>query len=429
MQTQDPVSNPTNIFFDITSAAGGAEEVWIRFRWKGTWGYAWMIDDIEIFDLAANDIRVTETSYSDYTNTGVLEYGVYPYSQLTELTFRADVENIGASGQTGVEMVVSVDGTEIGTSPSEDVPYGETDSLFVTGYTPPATSGVYSVDYLVTTAEGDENEGDNSAAREFRVDEWQMGRDDNNFTGVFPFDGADEFISGPIFQIFEDGFVYAIDVAFMDGSDTGTEVIAEMRDYFSDNFDVLVASSEQAVLPALLNDGSSEPLWTTFVLEDPMEVFAGDIVYPTVQHYGGSSVQIGESRNCPEQTAFLYGDFGTAGFSWYFTTDVPMVRLNFNPDATVGVNDVLSAPNFTLLQNFPNPATDVTRINYELNEAGRVNVKVYDITGKQVMSIEEGLLPAGTHRTVLNVNDLPAGVYQYTLTVGENQLTRKMVVQ
>ena len=106
-----------------------------------------------------------------------------------------------------------------------------------------------------------------------------------------------------------------------------------------------------------------------------------------------------------------------------------MVRLNFNPNATVSVDEALTAPNFTLLQNFPNPADDVTRVNYELTTAGRVNVAVYDITGKMVMNVDEGLLPAGTHRTVLNVAALPAGVYQYTLTVGENQLTRKMVIK
>lgn len=429
MQTQDPVTNPTNMFFDITSAAGGQSTVYLRFRWKGTWGYAWMIDDIQLFDLAANDVRVASTTYSDYNNTGILEYGVFPFSQLTELTFRSDVENIGATGQTGVTMDVTVNGSNVGTSAAEDIAYGEADSLFVTGYTPPATAGDYAIEYSVTTAEGDENPGDNMASQSFMVDEWQMGRDDNGFTGVFPLDGADEFILGPVFQIFNDATVYAIDVAIMNTSDAGTELIAEMRDYNSENFDVLVASSEQPIVSSLLNDGSSEPLWTTFVLEDPMDVFAGDIVYPTIQHYGGSAVQIGESRNAPEQTCFLYGDFGTAGFAWYFTTDVPMVRLNFNPDATVGVEDALTAPNFTLLQNFPNPADDVTRVNYELTTAGRVNIAVYDITGKQVMNVEEGLLPAGTHRTVLNVAALPAGVYHYTLTVGENQLSRKMVIQ
>ena len=45
-ETGSETDNPSFIDLDISSAAGGQEQVWIRFRWSGIWGYSWEIDDI-----------------------------------------------------------------------------------------------------------------------------------------------------------------------------------------------------------------------------------------------------------------------------------------------------------------------------------------------------------------------------------------------
>ena len=57
-ETGSESDNPTLVEFDITSAAGGQEQIWVRFRWSGTWGYSWEIDDIQIYETPANDIRI-----------------------------------------------------------------------------------------------------------------------------------------------------------------------------------------------------------------------------------------------------------------------------------------------------------------------------------------------------------------------------------
>ena len=56
--TGDGSDNPSLLEFDITSAAGGQEQIWVRFRWSGTWGYSWEIDDIQIYETPANDLRI-----------------------------------------------------------------------------------------------------------------------------------------------------------------------------------------------------------------------------------------------------------------------------------------------------------------------------------------------------------------------------------
>jgi hypothetical protein len=400
----------------------------MRFRWKGTWGYAWMIDDIEIYDTPENDILAFNATYSDFNNTGLYEYGAYPTSQLPEFQFRTDVTNIGVNGQTGVEMNVEVNGSNVATSNVISLPYGASDSLIAAGYTPPATVGAYDITYTVSADDADENPGDNVQSASFEVTEFSYGRDNSEFSGVFPADGTVEWIAGPLFQIFTDATVYAIDVAFMDGSEVGTEVIAALRDISTENFDPLVTSDELPIISQTLNDGSSAPVWHTFVLSEPVDVFAGDFIMPSVEHYGGANVQIGESRFAPNQTCFVYGPFQT--FDWYYTNEVPMVRLNFDEDAqnSTAINEV-AAIDFTVDQNFPNPADDNTRIAYTLNNAARVSVEVYDIAGKLVIAQEEGQRAAGQHVIDLNVANLSAGTYQYTVIVGEARVSNKMMVK
>lgn len=82
-----------------------------------------------------------------------------------------------------------------------------------------------------------------------------------------------------------------------------------------------------------------------------------------------------------------------------------------------------------LLQNMPNPTNGVTAINYELEKNATVALSVYDITGKKVAGQNEGEQNTGKHSINFNSNELAAGVYTYSLTVGQNTTsTMKMVV-
>jgi hypothetical protein len=82
METQDPVNNPVNMVFNITEAAASQGTVYLRFRWKGTWGYSWMVDDIEIFETFANDLNVNTVYNGDIVND--YEYTAIPTTQATE---------------------------------------------------------------------------------------------------------------------------------------------------------------------------------------------------------------------------------------------------------------------------------------------------------------------------------------------------------
>jgi flagellar hook assembly protein FlgD len=79
-------------------------------------------------------------------------------------------------------------------------------------------------------------------------------------------------------------------------------------------------------------------------------------------------------------------------------------------------------------QNQPNPFSGTTTINYTLSTKENVNLTVYNVAGAKVMEINEGVKAAGTHTIQLNASDLTSGVYYYTVTAGNSQITKKMIV-
>jgi hypothetical protein len=81
---------------------------------------------------------------------------------------------------------------------------------------------------------------------------------------------------------------------------------------------------------------------------------------------------------------------------------------------------------FKLHQNFPNPSRGETTIAFELNEAGKVELSVLDLSGK-VLHKTEGNYGKGLNK--ISIKDLNiAGIYYYTLTSGGFTATKKMIV-
>ena len=88
---------------------------------------------------------------------------------------------------------------------------------------------------------------------------------------------------------------------------------------------------------------------------------------------------------------------------------------------------------YSLAQNYPNPFNPETRIEFELPLNSHVSLVVYDLLGRQVRSLSEGDLTAGSHSIVWDGRDdsgsqVASGVYLYRLTAGSTQLTRKMLL-
>jgi hypothetical protein len=75
---------------------------------------------------------------------------------------------------------------------------------------------------------------------------------------------------------------------------------------------------------------------------------------------------------------------------------------------------------FILLANYPNPFNPETRIGYGLPEESEVAVRIYDVTGREIIVLAGGIQPAGFHSVVWNGTNrtgsqVASGVYFYAL--------------
>ena len=435
-ETSDTSDNPSLLEFDITDAAGGQTEVYVRFRWSGTWGYSWEIDDIKVYDTPADDTRIDNyLSYTDYERTGYYEYGAWPLSQIpADLAAAAKVYNVGFEDQTNVTLDVTAAGTTAYSTPIT-LSYATADTLSA-AYLPTAL-GPVTVDYLLTADAADENPGNNMASQSFEVTDLSWGRDEGTPVNAAPAEGPDDYIAVSLFDIVDDVVIYAIDVAVMAGSETGTSIITHLFDGFDDNFlaeqygGILQSTDEFDIIAGNTNDvGVPVTNWYTLVFDEPYLASAGDWLGAGFEHYGGSNVQYGESKYTQDNTAFIYGPFGSgSAYDWYYTNEVPMVRLNLNPNAVNTISEeTVNTTGFEMFPSFPNPTNGVTRIQFRLDRAADVNFEVIDITGKVVYTLDMGTQAPGYNSISVDASEFAAGVYTYTLSVdGERSTDRLMV--
>lgn len=95
-----------------------------------------------------------------------------------------------------------------------------------------------------------------------------------------------------------------------------------------------------------------------------------------------------------------------------------------------GVKEKQPAPatDFALSQNYPDPFNPSTTITYRLPSNSFVVLKVTDILGREVQSLVNERQAAGTHSIVFSANNLPSGVYFYTLQAGMYHSTKKFLL-
>jgi parallel beta-helix repeat protein len=97
---------------------------------------------------------------------------------------------------------------------------------------------------------------------------------------------------------------------------------------------------------------------------------------------------------------------------------------------TLGVSD--NTTDGVRLSIYPNPASDVCTMTYELAEAGRVTVSIYNMMGVKVMDVANFRQESGQHEMCLSTESLAAGMYSCRITFeGENSWlkTTKLIIE
>ena len=105
------------------------------------------------------------------------------------------------------------------------------------------------------------------------------------------------------------------------------------------------------------------------------------------------------------------------------------IRVQFAiPTATVVDEPAERRDAFVLHPNYPNPFTPTTTIAYDLPQQGRVRLAVYDILGREVAVLVDGVAPPGRHQVEVDARAWASGLYVYTLEAAGQRQTRRMIL-
>ncbi|MBN8586335.1 MAG: T9SS type A sorting domain-containing protein [Ignavibacteria bacterium] len=136
------------------------------------------------------------------------------------------------------------------------------------------------------------------------------------------------------------------------------------------------------------------------------------------------------------------------GVSWNFSTSIYNSLINveyidYNTGIGVGLNGAIvkidnlligisdpgSVPyRFFLYQNYPNPFNPETSIKYELPETGYTTLKLYDMMGREVKSIVNGIGTRGIHEVESSLSGLASGIYFVQLRQGPYVMSIKIAL-
>jgi len=95
---------------------------------------------------------------------------------------------------------------------------------------------------------------------------------------------------------------------------------------------------------------------------------------------------------------------------------------------SVNEEDVFEVKGFYLSQNYPNPFNPTTKIRYSVPGSEIVQIKVFDVLGKEIKTLLNEYKQTGTYEIEFDASNLTSGVYFYQLSAGIFVETKKMIL-
>ncbi len=464
-------ANPLNTVVDISCVAAGQSSVLIRFGFNtsNTSGYShyfWGLDDISVYgNPRANDIELRQVTNGDIFN--VWEYRLTPMEQKIAtadggLLVGAIYRNIGYNDQSNVNIALEITdasgtvvhsqtetvGTVASYANAPECPAFVNDTLYIQTNWEPSAVGVYTINLTMTADSTDETPANNVLSREIEYSTDEYGHDDTALdieilpsevanstpvqyeaTGVgnfyhFPYDGSMAYgvtaLLGPTSA--SDAYFQAFLINASGGLNTAPSV---------------EASNEFIATPSMIGTTGAEPFYY-LPFTDAAQVLTGEVYFaglvsdlsavddPTFATDYQLTFLAQDNSDSDNSTAQLERA-GDNTFKWFTSRSYsPAVRLILSNRVSV---DEVNDGTLKTFQLFPNPATTVSNVRYELNKAGYIAYEVRDIQGKLVTYSNLGQKMAGTHQIELPVAEWVAGQYEVSLVVdGQRMFTRNIQV-
>jgi hypothetical protein len=444
-------TNPELITVDISSALVGLTttelaDIYIRFHWTGTWGYAWFVDDFSISETPDNAISSKSeviggywVDYANYTGAGLnniqgLNYTHTPQSQLANhpFVFESIIKNTGLATQS-VVLHYDVTGPVTGSGMSSAMVLNAQEEEAFSAAPPfgNATTaiGSYSVDIwaeadsvgagiTITTLP--------AVTKEFEVTDYIYGKDlgELNQTGAY-------YLGGPVdqnhittrYEMYANASLTGLRAFIGGNSVVGAEVYAviyELDTTASDGLVWLDASDYYTITAQDLG------AWVDIPFLLPISLFNGyayEFGIAGFQHpvdssfigVSGSMMHAGEHSSFDE-LGLSTQSAGTP--TWYYISSTPMVRMNFDPAGSVGTHEIKNSQ----FNVYPNPTNGVFTI--ELDGNAKYDVTVSNVLGQTVYTTS-----ITTMNTTIDLSGFEKGIYTIELKNNTSTYTEKVIVE
>ena len=355
--TNDYSQNPEWTDFDISEIADG-EQVWIRFRWVGSWSYAWMIDDIAVFESPENDVALINHSYADTYVSPFEEYSVWHPSQSAAVNVTADILNEGLLNQTSILVSATENGSVIG-STSIDLMAGATQSISIP-YAIPMNSGFYEIVFDASLGE-DACPGNNTKSKSFEVPGafentitgtgGQYAKDDGEFNDLefSSLTAGDVTLVATDYEFYGDGQIHAIQAAIIGENLDETQLQAVILVNNDNDFDLepIAYSTTQIPVPDELINTEFESLgeikWMRFAFNPPIDVSEGDIYYAGIESgdvFLDETVSVGIAQDGSQLRDGWIQQYD----DYYYITNIPMIRFNLDPASAAATTETCKDP-------------------------------------------------------------------------------------
>jgi len=158
---------------------------------------------------------------------------------------------------------------------------------------------------------------------------------------------------------------------------------------------------------------------------------SGQPSYTGIKHWINEQINLNAYIGQKIKIRFnLVTNAGTPGDGFYFD-NFRVVNYKDEGTSVVQLNSIVPSE-YKLFQNYPNPFNPVTNLEFGISELGFVSLKVYNILGKEVVTLVNEQKNAGTYRVKFDGSNFESGIYYYKLSVtgGSESFisTKKMIL-
>lgn len=156
---------------------------------------------------------------------------------------------------------------------------------------------------------------------------------------------------------------------------------------------------------------------------------SGSSDFEVVEPIGSYMILAGESKDITLRFAPSSVGVMNAKLQLLFSSGDPFeIDLSGEGILRSSVHELQSEDGVYLMQNVPNPANDKTLIQFYLPQGSNAVLEVVDIKGARISLLVNGFLRAGSYSASFGTDTLPNGTYFYRLILGNQSITKSMII-